>query len=95
MTILALGFAQIYTGIYQWHAPGQVPRGVLIAWGVLTALWSALWLGGLALIPAQWKQKMQQEASTDGVVAEKPRKGSQQTLTRPSVETTSGPLTHA
>ncbi len=53
--MIALGFAQVKTGFDSWDKPGDmVTHGSLIAWGVLFALWSVVYLAGLALIPSQW-----------------------------------------
>jgi len=53
VVILALGFAQVYTGFGQWGKPGRIPHGAIVAWGVLVAFWSMLYLAGLVLLPRQ------------------------------------------
>lgn len=81
---------QIYTGFTAWHHPGTLPHGILIAWGVLVALWSALYLGGMALIPSQWKQRKERAAmlrEQDAArMEEKNRRDSEQPLNRMSAD---------
>ena len=55
--ILALGFAQVYTGFGQWGKPGKVPHGAIVAWGVLLAFWTIVYLAGFVLLPKQWEQR--------------------------------------
>ena len=56
-TIVILGFVQVYTGFGQWQAPGNIPHGIIVAWGVLLALWLVVYLAGFALLPSQWRDR--------------------------------------
>lgn len=59
MIIVVLGFVTVWTGMGLWSHPGRITNGYLAAWGVLVGVWLAAWLGGLMLIPGQWKQRVQ------------------------------------
>ncbi len=66
IVILALGFAQVYTGFGQWGKPGTIPSGVVPAWGVLVAFWSIVYLAGFSLLPRQWRERQAEAAPEKG-----------------------------
>jgi len=91
ITILVLGFIQVRSGMGQWNAPGTVPRGIIIAFWVLVALWGTIYLAGFALLPRQWrarKANMSAVKRSDSYeVPDGERRSSVAPLTRPSVDT--------
>ncbi|KAK4685291.1 hypothetical protein P7C73_g4860, partial [Tremellales sp. Uapishka_1] len=85
IAILAMGFYQPWSGFGQWGKPGMVPKGTIIAWGVLLAFWSILYLAGLGLLPKQWKQDKTDGAGYEkGTTGHDVRESSDRALTRPS-----------
>ena len=89
ITIVILGYIQVRLGFNQWGKPGQVPHGVIPAWAVLLAVWSAIYLAGLGLVPKQWKiykaEEGEKKTGESYDVGDRNR-SSVAGLTRPSVE---------
>jgi hypothetical protein len=64
--ILAVGWITTYQGFDEWATwagLGSVPKGVVIAWGILLGVFLVAYLGGLALLPRQFRQQNQSAGS--------------------------------
>lgn len=66
ITIVVLGFIQVRTGFAAYHAPGHISYGVIIAWAVVLAVWSAIYVAGLALIPRQQRERVERRRMEKG-----------------------------
>jgi hypothetical protein len=64
-----LGFVQVRLGFQRYSEPGNIGRGAYIAWDVVTGIWLALYLAGLALVPRQYKARkvIVQEKEKDSI----------------------------
>jgi len=56
--IIILGFVQVKLGFTEWTLNvGLYPNGAKIAWAVLVAFWSVVYLVGFVLLPRQWRAR--------------------------------------